>query len=102
MSSDNGIYILKTPKENGFEYRVTHAQAIDNLWWENEDGNPKEIVAYFGSCRVFTSDDEAFLEAKRLYDDYGYTEYGIIKIDMPLPFSEYELQASKRRTRGRN
>jgi len=38
MSADNGIYILKT--HDG--YRVTHAHAIENLyWWHNCCDNPR-------------------------------------------------------------
>ncbi|HSG32223.1 MAG TPA: hypothetical protein VLB82_11850 [Thermodesulfobacteriota bacterium] len=34
MSADNGIYILVTKGINTeYEYRVVHAQAIENLYW---------------------------------------------------------------------
>ena len=63
MSADNGIYILKTPKDNneGFEYRVIHSQAIENIYWDDvngydyDDPNPVILLDYFclrspGSC----------------------------------------------------
>ena len=36
MSADNGIYVAQFPDG----YRVIHAQAIDNLWWNDESGDP--------------------------------------------------------------
>lgn len=47
MSSDNGIYVLKT---KGPEWRVSHLQAIDNIYyWANCCENPhieEEITRY--------------------------------------------------------
>lgn len=40
MSADNGIYILKTPKGEGYEYRVAHLQSIDDLYYNHEDPGP--------------------------------------------------------------
>jgi len=95
MSSDNGIYILHT--SDG--YRVTHANAIENLWWWDEDSgyrdtlNPKYILEYFGSCSVFNSIDEALKEANRIYQDITKSglplEYGIQIIEyFDVEFSE--------------
>lgn len=103
MSADNGIYILET--KDGF--RVTHAQAIDNLWWwwtderlyDNEwvkgeqertkenpyqgkgetrtELNPRELRNYFGKCEVFRSDIQALIHAR-------YLEREIMNSDCPI------------------
>jgi len=97
MSADNGIYILITPTEDGKgkEYRVTHAQAIDNITYEHPDGNPEEVVAYFGTCLPFYDEKNATEFAFDLYDEWGYTEYGIVDIELPKPFSQYEREAGE-------
>lgn len=83
MSADNGIYILVT---KGPEYRVSHAQAIDNIHYnEDSDHDPEffnsDIVYdYFGECQVFTNEDDALKEATRLEEDIGWTEYGICSL----------------------
>ena len=79
MSADNGIYILKTKDQ----YRVIHAQAIDNLSWSHIKRNSQRemistrIVEYYGNSR-YTRDVEiaqkvAFAMSKR----YPVLEYGI-------------------------
>ena len=55
MSADNGIYVGKFPTvdPNNFEYRVIHAQAIENLSYETPDNcdySPEEVVRYFGQA----------------------------------------------------
>jgi hypothetical protein len=107
MSADNGIYILQTPVMNGdgFEYRVVHAQAIDNIFWGengyNKDGDPKAVVEYFGKCEVFQGEESARTEAFRLYDEitegedgYGIVEYGVSTIELPHFFDYYWMQAN--------
>src|SRR3990172_8861301 len=96
MSADNCVAILKTPYEqNGFEYRVTHAQAIENIHYKHEDGNPEQIVNYFGQCVPFVNENEAIKFAQKMADeilsDYfcPILEYGICQIDLPHPFSYY-------------
>jgi len=96
MSADNGIYILES--KDGF--RVTEGQAIENLWWWDEDAasrdelNPKYLIRYFGKCKVHKTSTEAMEEAKEMYDnimqsDFPILEYGISFIpgweDKPFP-----------------
>lgn len=109
MSADNGIYLLKTPKENSleFEYRVIHAQAIENIYYDeripshyNPEGAPEEVIAYFGECVPMTKDqaiEKAFeMESEILKDDFcPIIEYGIVTIDLPRPFSWYQKEARK-------
>lgn len=111
MSADNGIYLIETPIAEGSkekEYRVKHAQAIDNIYWDedkyypdhhNPEGNPSQVVAYFGECEVFTNLDDAWklarkMEEEILSDDYcPILEYGISSIKLPHPFSYYKQNA---------
>lgn len=101
MSADNGIYILQTPTGSVlcpkvFEYRVVHAQAIDNIYWQHTKGNPKQVVSYFGKCEVFTNEGEARklafkMEEEVLNDDFcPVLEYGINTITLPHPFQYYK------------
>lgn len=110
MSADNGVYILESI--DGF--RVTEAQAIDNLWWWWDDPrlydeefvkaqeargienpyagsgraydqlNPKELLKYFGKCKVFKTREEALDEANRIYEE--------IMSDDFCPVCEYGIQ----------
>ena len=103
MSADNGIYILKTPDgKGGFEYRVKHCQSIENIYWDennpgidNPEGNPVQVVKYFGECTVLTHLDNALIlargmEKEILDDDFcPILEYGINEIELPHPFSYY-------------
>lgn len=108
MSADNGIYILKTPSQDGFEFRVTHAQAIENIYWDktapdnyDPNGNPEEVINYFGKCKVFTNSIDALKFAqdkadKILSDDFcPILEYGISQIVLLNPFSYYVEKANK-------
>jgi len=95
MSADNGIYILETPRESGegFEYRVIHAQAIENIFNDEEDGNAVQIIEYYGDSTIFNTMDESLREAHRLYKDYEWPEYGIQSISLPHCFTYYRMMA---------
>lgn len=107
MSSDNGIYILKTKDshkiiityfsdekvgeswlntfgENVLAYRVAHAQAIDNFYWYKEN-QLYMLGAYmkdvWGKSPVFYDLKSAMEYAKKLHDECDWTEYGICTID---------------------
>ena len=89
MSSDNGIYILRTVSKdgNGFEYRVLECGAIDNIYYYDDTGDLLEMWNYFHGCEVFTNHDRAFEEAIKIEQEYGYTEYGICweEVDKVFP-----------------
>jgi len=88
MSADNGIYIHKF--KDG--WRVIHAQAIENIYWWNTDEkdsskwenrneiNPKVLWDYFKKSPLFKTKKEALDYAEELYEEYGWTEYGICLI----------------------
>jgi len=75
MSADNGIYIAKFPEG----YRVTYAQAIDNIMYypENTRERKETLKEYFGASKLWNTEDEAWKEARRLYEEDNYVEYGI-------------------------
>ena len=90
MSADNGVYILVTRGSRGKkEYRVAHAQAIENLFSEFSD-DPRGVlnVEYahllFGKSRVFTDMKLAGGYAQRIYDEwmdaFGIVEYRIVTL----------------------
>ena len=98
ISADNGIYIAEFPTLDGSrEWRVIHAQAIDNLDYYPE-GSPeeaREIVEYFGTdrARIFGDSDSAFKAAFEMQDEYGWTEYGVCT----LPAFEYPMEVYRNR-----
>jgi hypothetical protein len=88
MSADNGIYILVTQalfggKPAGQEYRVAHAMAIDNLYYDVETGEPREdfipevAFQYFGDCVAHRNDVTALDVADLLAREYPILEYGV-------------------------
>jgi len=95
MSADNGVYILvsrgrKTRHGYRKEYRVIHAQAIENIYWNADDPWPAEgeamlndeyVRSYFGEATVLTDRKIAEGYAQCIYDswmkEFGYVEYGI-------------------------
>lgn len=98
MSADNGIYILCLKDD----FRVIHAQAIDNLWWsmetmnETDKINPIEVISYFKNARVFDNMPDAMNYAVKLYEEHSIVEYGICPIDDLHEFTwEQILQQAK-------
>lgn len=94
MSSDNGTYILQTAGEEGPEFRIVHAQSIDNIYGQyiestsNWSPNPKSIVEYFGESKVYTDLEQAWDEAFRLDESYDWSEDGVCLIST---FSHYHF-----------
>jgi hypothetical protein len=101
VSADNGIYTIKTLKGDGFEFRVAHMQAFDNIEWSDKEPNPnggfgwytqdpdvliKNARKMYKGVKVFTVEKEALEEAYRLHDEMGYTEYGICFLEIPREF----------------
>ncbi len=94
MSADNGIYILKTAAREGggYEYRVTHAMAIENIYYDVSSGEqwehfiPEIAFQYFGDCQVFTDDQEALNYAHKQAEEYPVLEYGVCVLDHPGEF----------------
>jgi len=91
MSADNGTYILQT---YGPEFRIVHAQAIDNIYGDYDDENHSwfpninGIIDYFGKSKVYNSIEEAWDEAFLLDESHGWSENGTCLI---TEFSEYHF-----------
>jgi hypothetical protein len=85
MSADNTVAILHT--KDG--YRVKHAQAIENIYYQcRRKGDPqfnaRQLWNYFSNCKIFTTQEEAWKEAQRIYDE--------IMQDDCCPIVEYGIQ----------
>ena len=88
MSADNGVYILRTTttQKGVFEYRVTYAQAIENIYF-NKLGSKKwasVVKDYFGNSMVYSTREGAWEKAGKVYDAIvnggDICEYGIEEI----------------------
>lgn len=85
MSANNGVYILQT--KDGF--RVTHAQAIDNIHYNADKSgfNLMRLYQYFHDADFFLFKEDALKFACNMYksiinDPYcPICEYGICPID---------------------
>ena len=116
MSSDNGVYILKTkhPDKEGYEYRVAHAQAIDNLYYDLEAEDHAGIDSpysqdffdlpanqIFGSSEVYTNEDLVWTEAHHLASEISILEYGTSSLEHPNQVFKYmtneEMTAEEKR-----
>ena len=121
MSADNGIYIGRFPVQGYehlantdmaiYEYRVIHAQAIENLEFFSEEQaelekkfngeNPRAIVEYFGDAYPFSDGtrarEKAFqMEQEILNDAYcPILEYGINSMSFRKPMSFYREHAKE-------
>jgi hypothetical protein len=91
LSSDNGIYLGEFPTlDGGKEYRVVHAQAIENVDFGDPDMQDHTRVSYFGNAHSYRTFVPAWEEAHRLANDIindsGLLEYGIqlLEFDRPL------------------
>ncbi len=85
MSTDNGIYILKTKDQ----YRVAHLQAIDRIAWSFIDGNlqndeaargryvPTRVVEMWGNCKYTRDRNLAFAIAHKWAGSLPVCEYGV-------------------------
>ena len=98
MSTDNGVYILRTqtkgtigPGDKGYEYRIAHCQAIENIEYPGEED--KWLIQYFGKCEIFHKEIDALKEAQRMFnqihdEEHRIVEYGIRPINLDKEFPE--------------
>lgn len=109
MSADNTIGILITRRrdgQKGQEYRVAHAQAIENIEYQPDYPSAAHPVlnreyarSLFGSSKMFLNKDDAYREATRLYDAVGDVEYGIRELDYAAVYFPASDRKRKRRQR---
>ena len=108
MSADNGIYILKTLApglatqtgeeirvdhiEPFYEYRVLHAQCIENIYYRVEAQSdqdlfdqsnfvPEVAYDYFKECQPLFDEGRALIYAHQLADQTSILEYGVEILD---------------------
>ncbi len=94
MSADNGVYILRTPAADGYEYRVEHLQAVENYTWDDEARQETDDVdihiinarKMWGHSEVYTQEAKVFSKAFRIYSDLSVCEYGVAIIDIDREF----------------
>jgi len=102
------VYILKTPidnQPNKFEFRVTHAQAIENIYFgdiEDKGYDPEYVVSYFQNAPVFENFADASQHAFNLGEnilksDFPVLEYGIQSIELPHSFKFYKKQKTNKK-----
>lgn len=120
MSSDNGVYILETQAPGlpaGVrEFRVAHAQAIENLYYNVETTRPQfvpqEAFRYFGACQVFPDYEEALHYAMEVAERCPILEYGVSSLFHPtqvfqtftaaeMEFYDAQVEAGTKRYRER-
>ena len=104
MSSNNGIYVLRTVRyikrltavhwQSGDPYyvwRVAYAMAIDNFYWYKET-EPNKLDAYmkdiWGKSPVFDKEEDALLYAHKEVKKYDPLEHGVSSIDTDLMFPD--------------
>jgi hypothetical protein len=87
MSADNGIYIGKFPTDSGHEYRVIHAQAIENVDYGNIEMQNAYRFAYFGrkGVEVFADRGIALVYAYDWAKEFDILEYGVVEIEFDRP-----------------
>jgi hypothetical protein len=94
MSADNGSYVIKTPARNslGCEFRVGHAQAIENAEWPDIPVRNSYLLSAFGASWVFGRQRRAVALANVLEEEIASgcngwgTEYGVCVIPVDTPF----------------
>lgn len=95
MSADNGIYIGRFKINDDFEYRVTHAQAIENC--DYDEPYPAKLIhayrtVYYGTSNIYNKKG-AWERARKLYEEildgeYPICEYGVSEIHYDEPFPD--------------
>jgi hypothetical protein len=98
MSADTGVYILQTLKnkdnDKEFEFRVSFQSAIDNYKWDNKTKDYtndtkiqiKNARKMWKDCKIFTDAEESYREAMKIHNDWDWTEYGIVVIQIDEKF----------------
>lgn len=97
MSAENGIYLLETPKGKGFEYRFVYLQGVEDRNWKDDDAleyhtrpqpqfEIEEARELWKSSKVYVSKFEAVKAALAFKEKIGYTEYGLVQIEIPVEF----------------
>lgn len=96
MSADNGIYILAAKDQ----YRVAHAQGIDNIYWSFSEGYcgdrivPTRALEVWGNLPHTGDAGTAIQVAERIRKKIPVCEYGICVIPLEMTWKDL-LQEAK-------
>ena len=90
MSADNCVAIGSFPLVDNtgaavVEYRVIHAQAIENCDFGDTEEQDYTRVSYYGQATSIATYEEAQKEANRLYAELDICEYGICDMEYDRP-----------------
>jgi hypothetical protein len=104
MSADNGIYIGTFPTASGGkEFRVIHAQAIENVDYGDEELQDATRILYFGDACPYETEEAALVEATRQYDElmaddfFPVCEYGIVSLEpFDRPLRDWSNEKAKK------
>ena len=106
MSSDNGVYIGRFTINDDFEYRVTHAQAIENCDYDDSEPHyPTKLIhayrtVYYGRSNIYNKGG-AWERARELYEEilndlYPICEYGVSEIRYDEPFPNMTIEEASK------
>lgn len=102
ISADNGVYIGRFTKDDGFEYRVVHTQAIENC--DHNKAFSAELiqayrVVYYVESEVY-DEEGAWKRARELYEeiieDSWVCEYGISVFNYDEPFPQMTVEEARK------
>lgn len=97
MSADNGVYIGCFPKSEGVtEYRVIHAQNIEDVYYGDAETQDHWRVVYFGSAEPVDARDVAWKKACDLADTIDVLEYGVCEIQFDRPLIDKTVEEANR------
>jgi|SRR6185437_3399415 len=110
MSADNSILVLTSRGADGRpEYRVAHVQNVEMADYHVVADRDEYLACYFDEKTVvYRSQQKAWNQARKLYEEYDYVEYGIVTVDLGGPFpgtagvSESAPQKGARKRRKRS
>ncbi|KKL88140.1 hypothetical protein LCGC14_1927690 [marine sediment metagenome] len=103
----------KAPNGEGYEYRVLHAQCIENIYYRVESQSdqalfdqsnfvPEVAYEYFKECQPLYDEGQALSYAHRLADQYPILEYGVEILDhgeeVFQTFTDEEIQTYEQRS----
>lgn len=96
MSANNTIVILSMKNE----WRVAHVLNTDNFYCtytgkELDTPLPQRIFERFQKCQPLSSKEEAFDEARKLYNKLQIVEYGIQELEINKTWSAILKNARK-------
>lgn len=97
MSADNGIYILKLKDQ----YRIIHAQAIENLWWSHLDNKkhgemiPTRIYERYSNSPPINNLETTYQTVFEMAQSCTILEYGIQMFELDKTWEQIIKEAKE-------